>query len=60
MVILQEGQHVCKEKNQLLDYHRKLAQIYQAADGLGKEALKREMVRVRQKYIFLESINNEN
>jgi len=57
---LQERQHVCKEGNRLLDYHHKLAQIYHVADGLGKETLKREMIRVREKYTFLESINNEN
>ncbi len=45
----------CKEENQLLDYHHKLAQLYQIADRPGKTTLKREMVRVREKYIFLES-----
>ncbi len=58
--ILHEGQHVCKEENRLLDYHHKLAQLCQIADDAGMETLKEEMVRVKLKYTFLESMNNEN
>jgi hypothetical protein len=55
MRILREGHRVCKEENQLLDYHHKLAQLCQVADGQGKETLRKEMIRVREKHTFLES-----
>ena len=60
MRILREGQRICKEENQLLDYHYKLAQLCQSADVPGRETLKEEMIRVRQKYTFLESMNKED
>ncbi len=49
---------VCKEKKQLLDYHHRLAQLWQSADRPGKKVLKEEMARVRQKHTFLESLNS--
>ena len=53
--IFQVGHRVCKAENQLLNYHHKLAQLCQSADRPGKRTLKKEMVRVREKYVFLKS-----
>ncbi len=58
--IFQVGHRVCKGENQLLDYHHKLAQLCQSADRPGKETLKEEMIRVKRKYAFLESMNQED
>ncbi len=58
--IFQVGHRVCKEENQLLVYHYRLAQLCQSADRPGKRTLKKEMVRVRQQYVFFESMNKED
>ncbi len=60
MLVFYKENSVCKEENQLLDYYHKLAQLCQSADRPGKRTLKKEMIRVREKHTFLESMNKED